>query len=335
LCAVAAAEAYAPVSHAETIHFSYAAPAGCPSEGALVEAIVRDGGHIMRAADGLSARAFFVDIREAGDVTGRLLVRDRSGQESTRTIRGARCEDVASSLAVLVSLALEPGATEAPPAVVTRSPAEPPRNALVVHDASAGEPPDDTAPLPYGWRLGPSASGTLGFLGSRAVLGLAAYVDLVHDVPNAAAFAVRLGGEVGFGSIPPSAASPPPQNGGAVGMKRRVLRLDGCPVRGVVRQPWSSSTIEAWACARFDLGDMEAGDGLDTQHHTWAAPGPVLRVRWVDRRFFFEIEGAVTFPLRREGYVRSPSSFSTSEAPEYRVPAVVGGSGIGVGWFFL
>jgi hypothetical protein len=148
LCAVAAAEAYAPPSHAETIHFSYAAPAGCPSEGALVEAIAQDGGPLVRAADGISARTFFVEIRQAGDVTGRLLIRDRGGQESTRTIRGTRCEDVASSLAVLVSLALEPGATEAPPAMLTRSPAERPRDAPAVQDASAGGSPDDAAPLP-------------------------------------------------------------------------------------------------------------------------------------------------------------------------------------------
>jgi hypothetical protein len=333
LCIIAAAEAYAPASDAETIHFSYAAPAGCPSEEALVEAITQDGGHIVRAADGISARAFFVDIREEGDVTGRLLVRDRSGQESTRTIRGARCEDVASSLAVLVSLALEPDATEAPPAAVSRSPAEPPRDPPAVHDANAGEPPDDTAPLPYGWRVGPSASGTLGFLGSQAVLGFAGYVDLVHDVPNLSAFAVRLGGEIAFGSIAPSSGTPQPQNVGDVGLTRRVLRLDGCPIRGVVRQPWSSSTIEGWACARFDVGNMDAGDGPATQHRTWAAPGPVLRARWVDRRFVFEIEAAVTFPLQREGYV--DPSYATSQAPEYRIPAVVAGVGIGAGWFFL
>jgi hypothetical protein len=59
------------------------------------------------------------------------------------------------------------------------------------------------------------------------------------------------------------------------------------------------------------------------------APGSKVAVRWVDRRFFFELEGNITFPLVRETVV------DASGTAVYHVPWAVGGGGIGVGWFLL
>jgi hypothetical protein len=341
--AAAAAGTCAGSARSETIHFEYDAPASCPTEASLAHTIALDGGHVTPAPDAVPARSFRVAIVEGSGVIGRLVVRDRDGRDSTRTIRGERCEDVARSLAVLVSLALEPDAI--PPAATERSAVQEPRSPPV-RDARPEEPPADPGPLPPGWRVGASAEGTVWQLASQAALGFAGYVDLVHDVPGFSAFALRLGGELATSSVTyagpgfalPGGGPPVPLDQ-HLGLTRRLLRLEACPVRGVASQPWSSSTIEAWACGRFDAGELEADNGpTDTQRQPWSALGPLVRVRWVDRHFFFDLEGGVTFPLLRgafEDHSSNGSWFGQAPSVVYRVPAVLAGGGIGIGWFVL
>jgi hypothetical protein len=171
-----------------------------------------------------------------------------------------------------------------------------------------------------------SAEGTLGQLGgSTFAPGLAAYVDIIHDVPDPSAFGLRLGIEMAKGVANDNA-----DGLGQLNVARMVLRMDVCPVRAVASQPWSTSTIEALACGRLDAGVLQfTPDSSDSQARPWVAPGSKVAVRWVDRRFFFEFEANLTFPLFREVVVEG------SGTTVYHVPWAVGGGGIGIGWFFL
>jgi hypothetical protein len=339
--AAAAAAALGKPAAAEAVHLSYNAPAGCPDEAALTEAIATNGAHLMRAPEGLPARTFTLSIAKTTGVSGRLTMRDRDGRESTRVVRGAGCEEVVQALAVIASFALEPDvvaspeppSTPAPAAAPVRAepaePTEPP--APEVREPASDQAEYDTGPLPAGWRFGPSAEGTLGQVGGGAVAaGVAAYVDLVHDVPDLSAFSLRLGAEVAKGVAGYSSTDPYYSAHSTMDVERRVLRLEACPVRAVASQPWSTSTVEAWACGRVDTGVLEVAQGTsDSQTRPWVAPGARVAARWVDHRFFFELEGNLTFPLLRE------IDLGASERVSYRIPWAVGGGGIGVGWFLL
>jgi hypothetical protein len=317
---------------ARPVHFSYEAPSGCPTEAQFVEAIRKDGGPFARAPAGASARELRIRIALGDHVTGELVVRDPTGVEAVRTIDGARCEDVARALAVVASLSLEASAAAPEP------PAQPPATVAAatppvrVDVAPPAERPSTLEPLPPGWRLGVSAAGTMnGSIGLG--LGLAAYVEVVHDVRDGFAPALRLGVEFANGGtgVPTTGPFAPMQD--AVSLSQRVGRLDACPLRAVAARPWSPSPIEAWACARLDAGVLDAIDthlpnGTDMQR-PWMAAGSLVHVRWVMRRFFVDLEGGVMFPLLRERFYVEPSTSI------YQVPAVTGAGGLALGVYFL
>jgi hypothetical protein len=332
--AAAAVAALGQPAAAEAVHLSYSVPADCPAEAALTEGIAANGGHLMRAPDGLPARSFTLTIAKTTNVTGRLTIRDRDGRESTRVVRGERCEEVVQAVAVIASFALVPDVTASPEPPSTPAPAaapEPPEpTAPQVLEPAPDQSAKDSGPLPAGWRFGASAEGTVEQVGgSTFAPGLAAYVDIVHDVPDPSAFGLRLGIEIAKGAAGYEGPSPN-LNGLDMNVERRVLRLDVCPVRAVASQPWSSSTIEAWACGRLDAGVLQFTEGSPgSQVRPWVAPGSKVATRWVDRRFFFELEANISFPLLRETVVDG------SGTAVYHVPWAVGGGGIGVGWFLL
>jgi hypothetical protein len=327
LGAAVAATGLAPTAQAEAVHLSYTAPASCPAEAALVDAVVRNGGHLTREAEALPARSFAVSVEEGRGITGRLAVRSLTGEEAVRTIQGTRCEDVVSSLGVLVSLALDPDVAspaEPEPAPTPGVAPEPPASHAAEKDRTT--PKDPPGPLPFGWRFGASTEGSLGGLGTDIAAGLAAYVDLVHDVPDWSAFALRVGAEIAASSTGDNRT---PNFSGRSGLQRRVLRAELCPARALVRQPWDASTIELWACARLDAGVVQASSGSFAPVDTaWLAPGPKLAVRWVTRHFFFELGGGLMFPLDRRLAL-------DAYGDAYRAPGTLGVFGIGIGWFVL
>jgi hypothetical protein len=155
--------------------------------------------------------------------------------------------------------------------------------------------------------------------------GVAAYVDLVHDVPDWSAFALRLGAEVAESSVGNARTTV----FGATNLERRSLRAEVCPARALARQPWDASTIELWACARLDAGVVQAtAPSTVPVNNAWLATGPNVAVRWVTRHFFFEVGGGLAFPLERRLTLEAHGA-------EYRVPGTLGVVGLGVGWFVL
>jgi hypothetical protein len=319
----------------EPIVLVYEAPQSCPSESEFAGAIERDGGHFTRRPQGDRAREFRVLIAAQREVTGRLVVRDGASTEVVRTIHGDRCDDVVRSLAVSVALALEPerGRPAASSDAVSAAPPGPAEDARAtpVPEPDAPQPAPGPEPLPPGWRLGVSAEGTASGVGSMA-FGLAAYVEVIRDVPEGLAPALRLGVEAVSGSGGVAVDQTGYANGFAK-LSRQVLRADGCPLRLVAARPWSASTFELWGCARFDAGRVSVVDPNqpappDTQR-AWVAAGAIGHVRWVARRLFFYLEGGAMFPLVRARFVVQPSW------TVYEIPAMTGAGGLGVGVFFL
>jgi hypothetical protein len=236
---------------------------------------------------------------------------------------------VVSSLGVLMSLALDPDVAEsagpepAPAPAVTPEPPKPP-----AADQDSRKPAEAAGPLPFGWRFGASTEGSLGGLGTSMAAGVGAYVDLVHDVPDWSAFALRLGAELAQSSV---GDVPAIFSGHAANLQRRVLRAEVCPARALARQPWDASTLELWACARLDAGVVEASSNSTVPvANAWVAPGPRVAVRWVTRHFFFELGGGLAFPLDRRLALSG-----NAKGGEYHVPGTLGVFGLGLGWFVL
>ena len=109
---IAAASADEPL---EPIVLRYEAEAGCP-DAAEFGGEVRGRASRARLADpGERARTFTVRITRAGRTfRGPLEVRETAGDSSARDVSGASCAEVASALALVTALAIDPQAATAP-----------------------------------------------------------------------------------------------------------------------------------------------------------------------------------------------------------------------------
>jgi hypothetical protein len=327
----------ASAAEPERLHLSYNVPAECPSEGDFLDMVARDGGLLVRAADDELARSFAVRVQVSGSVDGWLVVRGVDGSEAARAIAGGRCDDVVRSLAVLVALSVEPGASSSP---VPSAP-----DASVEGAPTTLERP--TAPdavRPRRLRGAISAEGTLGGgAAPGAVPAVAAYIELLRDAPGAFEPSVRLGGEISatwttsvMGPdtfVPRSGLVLPGSTVGETTFQKLAARLDACPLRWLAARPWANDALSAQACARFEAGQLEAHargfPNAKDARRLWAAAAPLLRLRWIFPAVFFEVEGGVVFPFARERFFMEPSTLV------FEVPAVTGTLGLGFGALFL
>ena len=363
-CALCAPRAAA--QDAEPIHLSYDAPPTCGSETAFLDLVGRDGGPFVLAPETEPARSFRVHLEGDGPFRGTLVVRESDGTEATREMSGARCDDVARSLAVLMALSLEPPPAgplapeslpagpltpETPPAgpLAPETPAsasatplpglaEPlpavPGFAAAIPGAGSPDPSgsSDDGPVslrpPQGWRLDLSGETTLG-TGAMPYLdlGLAAYAELLDETPSFLTPSIRIGLDLSKN-----------QGDGFVTTVRRVVgRLDACSLRLVLSRPWSDDAFTLQPCARIDVGriGVEASEPwaeVETAR-LWVAPAGLVRLRWTSPRVFIELEGGVAVPLVRERFAFA--SGLSSPSPDFEVPPIALTTGFGFGVFIL
>ena len=322
----------------EPVHLTYDAPARCPSEAALLETIARDGGRLVQVPYEQPARSFRLHIEGTDPIVGRLVIRRRDGREAPREVDDIDCDVVMRALAVLVALSLKPVSPEPePPAseTSTPSPQEPGFDGPLppVPGLAAGPLPieptrseyDDPRPSvrrPQGWRFDFSGEGTMS-TGAVPSLdpGLAAYLELLDEIPSFFAPSIRLGVEIsakqGFAA--------------ADNVSRLVARLDACSFRAAATRPWSDDALTLEPCARIDVGrvDLQSwATGAQTRtERPWVAPAALLRLRWTSPGVFVELEGGALFPLIRDHFSVDGSSFA--------VPPIGATTGLGFGVFVL
>jgi hypothetical protein len=113
---------------AEPARFSYSAPADCPNEQDFIARVRERSVHERPATGDELALTFVVTLsRDAEGVLGRVEFSDRDGTPVSRAVRGATCDEVASSIALVTALAID--ARAEPPRVPSTpgsSPAEVP-----------------------------------------------------------------------------------------------------------------------------------------------------------------------------------------------------------------
>jgi len=297
-----AALAIARSAHADApARLLYTAPAGCPDAGAFTSAVRERAPRATLTGD--AARTFTVTITAAaGGFAGTLATPDAG---APRTLDAARCDDLATALALVTALAIDPSASadDAPAAPVATIVAPPP-----------AQPPPAPAVAAAPRRI-----------------ALAAYVAPELDDGIAPGVLPAAGVEVravrrGLGHV---------DLGGALG------RDTGASAAGEARFTWMVARISAcWtaldaaisidACAHGEAGSLEA-EGVDVVRaqdlrRLWIGVGAhaSARVR-LTSSIFAELRAGASAPLTRDRFLFTPNVLV------HQAAAVTPWLGIGVG----
>jgi hypothetical protein len=99
----------------EAVRFEYDAPTSCPTRDAFIAEVRARTSRARLAAEGEPARTFHVTLAwsEAG-AEGTLVVTDLTPTTSRRVVDGDSCSAVASALALVAALAIDPSASTGP-----------------------------------------------------------------------------------------------------------------------------------------------------------------------------------------------------------------------------
>jgi hypothetical protein len=312
----------------EPFSLRYSAPEGCPDRESFVDEVrARTGAHDSGSG---APYQFVVELKEEGDaVAGRLEVVDADGARTVRAIDGSTCGEVASGLALIAALIVEPGALVGPlgaageggAAGVTDPTASASRvtaaDRAAIEGAEAGRGSGDGAAMGttssrrLRWYAGAWA-GAMGAVGPGSSLVVGAFGEV--DVGAALVWSARASffyawsGDLAVGSDEAA--------------RLRLLggRLDACAAWPLVQE-----TVSGGPCATFDAGQLR-GDGvargriqlIEAHPAPWLSAGGTLRIRvqppsW---RLFLEGEGAVFAPLWREEFYYVDPNITVHRVPD-------------------
>jgi hypothetical protein len=97
----------------ESVRFDYRAPIECPSAAVFAERVRERSLHARVPNQGELARTFDVTVQVTSDAaSARVDFVDADGSEVFRTVAGATCDEVVSSIALVVALAIDARATQ-------------------------------------------------------------------------------------------------------------------------------------------------------------------------------------------------------------------------------
>lgn len=357
LAVVFAARA-APADEIEPIRVTVTAPAGCPDADAFTAEVIARTAKARIAAPGEAARSFTVTItRQGRRVRGRLSIADPRGAGGTREMAGESCEDVASALALVTALAVDPNASTAarppPPPAPKAAPPRPrpftmpplprPRPYAPLPwwgPIGAPLPALPTATRAHGWRAAAVIhAGAASAIGPSTTLVLSGAVDVAKEGEGMLAPAFRLG------LI--SAAGAEQAVSGAPLLRARyrltAASVEGCPVRLPLAGPlalYPCLHVEAGAIGASGLspytpaGQLPKAVRLDTTR-PWIAPGITGRLQLaVAGGLILEAQGGLILPLFRDTFYFGQPPSTAGEITSHQVPAAGGFVSGGVGFHF-
>jgi hypothetical protein len=311
----------------EALHLVYRAPAECPDESAFVDLLRARTTQIRLSSEG-ARRTFDVTLEtEAGRFSGTLQVVDLGGVSTRRRFASGDCAEVASALAILTALAVDPAASPAasPVAPVATDASPPPSDAVLPLPEQGFEPDRVTSASTEStrhWRVGTGAG--LALEGGVAPAALVAF-DVFAEVSRAGTGpwspSLRLGALYAQTGLLGADVSEARFQWGAA-------RADGCPLRLFF------ASLETRPCAVVELGVLHA-QGLDVAvpgdaTRPWASAGLTARARWTHGLLFAELEMGGLLPITRPTFV-----FETPRVVVQGVPAVLFTGETSVGVTFL
>jgi len=275
----------------------------------------------------------------APSFAGRLEIHNPDGSTAVRSVEGPICDELASALALMTALVIDPDARSSPAKPAAASPAEPSSSApaepdtrpvpqSTEADAVAPPPAAQSATTPWRWSVGLHGHATLGLAPNP---GLGGQVFVETEAPAAAKLGPALRAGILFEQSDFDLASP-------VGAEARfqwvTASLEACPLR-------LSSADLRWAltpCLALHAGVLRAQGRRISQPKQamspWSDVGPVLRVRLAaTARLVLEAQGGLVVALTRPTFeILDVASRTTAAA--YSLPLLGGSVGIGAGYRF-
>ena len=320
----------------EVVRLEYAAPESCPDEQVFVARVRARTAHGRFAEPGELARTFEVSLvasEQGASFAGQIEFIDVGGERARRSVTGATCDEVTSSLALIMALSIDDrvAPTEAresapSPSAQPAAPSAPPKEAKPSPPASFSPAPTRGEPtlLRLRWDIGVNV-GALTWLTPRAapLVGLFGEVGSRERSWSArlSAFSVRQTKTVSIGQAD---------------FETDWLRAEFCPVAFA-----ATRRVAFTPCAGFDAGAFFAtaeGDSLTNIHNRtsfWASGAALLRLDWeVAGRLILGLDGELGVPLVRQGFGFNdpPPAQTTTEL--FHVPALGVGAKAGVGLRF-
>ncbi len=295
----------------------------------------------------------WLERREQGFV-GELLVTPSDGPASRRRLSSETCAALASSLALVAALSIDPSAStenmppvhggargmaapapsEEPPSPPPPPPPAPPMPQPVVAPpppppAEPPPPPPLESPPPPAplsrWRVAAGLhAGTLGLAAPGIVADGDLFADLSLDSPRVLSPSFRLSVHTTLDTTVSAG-----QGGGGGSFAWAYGRAEACPVQIVF-----TASLVARPCVAIDVGALSAGGRGEAQTSSpvrpWTAGDGLARLDWTPRlrdgwELVLEIQGGVAFPMVRETFKLWPATYV------YEPPLAAGVSGLGVG----
>jgi len=294
----------------EAVHIDYAAPAGCPDTTAFLRALQNRTTRFREAATDEPARKFLAWVRAAGaSFSGRLEIRGPDGRTAVRTVDAAVCQEVASALALITALTIDPDA-------LTGARRDPPFPAPAL--------PTTVAEVSRPWRWSAGLLGHATFLVSPNV-GYGGELFVEADPPTVA----NLGSAVRMAVLLTQSDVGLP-SGAAARFQWALMGIEGCPVR------LGGSRLAIQPCVALRLGVIH-GEGRGISHplqtvSLWSEAGLVLRLCLaLTDRLRLEGQGGMLVPLRRTTFEIVNMGAPTTA---YAVPRFGGSAGIGIAYQF-
>ena len=322
----------------EPIRLVVHASPSCVEIGVFAAEVTARTARARLAAPGELARTFTVTLAEEGPlVRGVLTIDDPAGIGGRREVTGSTCTEVASALALVTALAIDPKASTAsrvratvrpraaseklgPPAAYTALPWWGPMGAPLPVRLTPAAPAAR-------WRITAAlhATGQSG-LSPHIAAGRVGPIDVARLGESMVAPSFRLSllqadsGYVAAAGVPAGTAQ--------ARFRWTAVRVEGCPVRlALVHR------LTLHPCALLDAGALFA-DGWApfvpaSQTRPWAAPGLLSRLQMaLFEDLVLEAQGGVAFPLVRDTFVFDPS------VTAFGVPVASWFFGGGVGMHF-
>ena len=321
----------------ESVRIDYVAPTGCPDAAGFMRSLRERTSRFRQAATDEPVRRFLVRVTaSASAFAGRLEIRNPDGSTAFRSVDAAVCDEVASALALMTALAIDPDALTSGTKAAAKRPGEPApesaggpagRPAPAAAAAVTAKPPRAPEAPSEPWRWSAGVKGHLTFAVSPSLGGGG---DLFVDAEAPAAS--RLGPAVRVGIFLNQSTVKLP--GVVARFRWAAAAVEACPTRLGV----APLRLTAHPCLAIRLGVLQ-GEGREISHpeakvSLWTDAGPLLRLRFsATARLLVEAQAALLLPLHRPTFEVSDVSAGTTTRV-YAVPRIGGSVGLGVAYRF-
>jgi hypothetical protein len=303
----------------------YVAPDSCPQR----EEFIADVLHRVRSS-GRPDRQLNVEIAKQGDAfVGRLAWAD--DLEHVRVIQGVSCNEVASALSLLASLAIELEPTkslDSLPATVSLPapsfhnsassvPASSSAGALPAPSFGSSSPaPEDQAKLPDPWRYQVGAMAVLQpMVGPHLELAITPFVGA--EVPPLGGMQVRVSGMMVRGEAE--------TQGKSAELRLTALQVDTCPVKATLSSPVTFLTCAFLQAGVLDATGVNVHDSQE-EARAWLAMGGIARLEWQPFSVLVvQVQGGFSIPAYRQRFYVDP------DITLYQMPTIGGVAGVGLG----